>query len=194
MSRIAGPARPTCSKRSGRLRSATTSIRNASRCVDSPWAARAPGTWVCIIRMTGPCLRRARATPKRKCMPRRTRAGLSGSGAALLRCRRLLAERHRRPVRRIWRRNRRAASRLQKHSGAASERGRESARSSGAVPGRTEDWLTNGNPRPTRFQSTSSKRLLAKGLAPPPHIRFVTYTTRFNRCFWITVEELHKTL
>ena len=34
---------------------------------------------------------------------------------------------------------------------------------------------------------------LAKGLTPPPHIRFVTYTTRFNRCFWITVEELHKT-
>jgi len=34
---------------------------------------------------------------------------------------------------------------------------------------------------------------LAKGLTPPAHIRFVTYTTRFNRCFWITVEELHKT-
>lgn len=34
---------------------------------------------------------------------------------------------------------------------------------------------------------------LAKGLTPPPHIRFVTYTARFNRCFWITVEELHKT-
>jgi pimeloyl-ACP methyl ester carboxylesterase len=34
---------------------------------------------------------------------------------------------------------------------------------------------------------------LAKGLAPPPHIRFVTYTTRFNRCFWITVEALQKT-
>jgi pimeloyl-ACP methyl ester carboxylesterase len=33
---------------------------------------------------------------------------------------------------------------------------------------------------------------VAKGLAAPPHIRFVTYTTRFNRCFWITVEELEK--
>jgi hypothetical protein len=33
---------------------------------------------------------------------------------------------------------------------------------------------------------------LSKGLSPPPHIRFVTYTTRFNRCFWITVEELHR--
>ena len=33
---------------------------------------------------------------------------------------------------------------------------------------------------------------LSKGLTAPPHIRFVTYTTRFNRCFWITVEELHK--
>ena len=34
---------------------------------------------------------------------------------------------------------------------------------------------------------------LTKGLAPPPHIQFVSYTTRFNRCFWITVKELHKT-
>ena len=34
---------------------------------------------------------------------------------------------------------------------------------------------------------------LAHGLTPPAHVRFVTYTTRFNRCFWITVEELHKT-
>jgi pimeloyl-ACP methyl ester carboxylesterase/chaperonin cofactor prefoldin len=33
---------------------------------------------------------------------------------------------------------------------------------------------------------------LAEGLSPPPRIRFVTYTTRFNRCFWITVEELEK--
>jgi hypothetical protein len=33
---------------------------------------------------------------------------------------------------------------------------------------------------------------IAKGLTPPAHIRFVTYTTRFNRCFWITVEELEK--
>jgi hypothetical protein len=34
---------------------------------------------------------------------------------------------------------------------------------------------------------------LSKGLTAPPHIRFVTYTTRFNRCFWVTVEELQKT-
>ena len=33
---------------------------------------------------------------------------------------------------------------------------------------------------------------LARGLTPPPRIRFVTYTTRFNRCFWITLEELEK--
>ena len=32
----------------------------------------------------------------------------------------------------------------------------------------------------------------AKGLVSPSHVRFVTYTTRFNRCFWITVEELEK--
>ena len=35
-------------------------------------------------------------------------------------------------------------------------------------------------------------QVLARGLTPPPRIRFVTYTTRFNRCFWITVEGLEK--
>jgi dienelactone hydrolase len=35
-------------------------------------------------------------------------------------------------------------------------------------------------------------QVLAEGLTPPPRIRFVTYTTRFNRCFWITVEGLEK--
>jgi len=33
---------------------------------------------------------------------------------------------------------------------------------------------------------------LAKGLQLPSHIRFVTYTTRFNRCFWVTVEQLER--
>lgn len=33
---------------------------------------------------------------------------------------------------------------------------------------------------------------VSKGLATPSRVRFVTYTTRFNRCFWITVEELEK--
>ncbi len=33
---------------------------------------------------------------------------------------------------------------------------------------------------------------VAKGRATPQNIRFVTYTTRFNRCFWITVEELDR--
>jgi pimeloyl-ACP methyl ester carboxylesterase len=34
---------------------------------------------------------------------------------------------------------------------------------------------------------------LARGLEAPAHIRFVTWTARFNRCFWITVEGLTKT-
>src|SRR5262249_28607875 len=34
---------------------------------------------------------------------------------------------------------------------------------------------------------------MAKVLTPPDRIRFATYTARFNRCFWITVEELEKT-
>jgi len=33
---------------------------------------------------------------------------------------------------------------------------------------------------------------VAKGRVPPRNIRFVTYTTRFNRCFWIAVEELDR--
>src|SRR5947209_7347228 len=34
------------------------------------------------------------------------------------------------------------------------------------------------------------EEVLAKGQTAPSHIRFVTYTTRFNRCYWVTVEEL----
>jgi len=33
---------------------------------------------------------------------------------------------------------------------------------------------------------------LAAGSSPPTHIRFVTYTARFNRCHWVTIEELQK--
>ena len=33
---------------------------------------------------------------------------------------------------------------------------------------------------------------LAKGRPTPDHLRFVTYTTRYNRCFWLTVAALEK--
>src|SRR5215831_2032777 len=36
------------------------------------------------------------------------------------------------------------------------------------------------------------EEVLVKGQMAPAHIRFVTYTARYNRCFWITVEELEK--
>ena len=32
----------------------------------------------------------------------------------------------------------------------------------------------------------------ADGRRAPDHIRFVTYTTRYNRCFWVTVDALEK--
>lgn len=48
-------------------------------------------------------------------------------------------------------------------------------------------------PEAHRISEHFVEEALAKSLAPPPHIRFVTYTARFNRCFWITVEELQKT-
>ncbi len=47
-------------------------------------------------------------------------------------------------------------------------------------------------PEAHRISEHFVEEALAKGLTPPPHIRFVTYTTRFNRCFWITVEEMQK--
>jgi dienelactone hydrolase len=33
---------------------------------------------------------------------------------------------------------------------------------------------------------------LARRAASPDHVRFVTYTTRYNRCFWLTVDGLEK--
>lgn len=33
---------------------------------------------------------------------------------------------------------------------------------------------------------------VAKGLEAPARLRFVTYTTKYNRCFWVTVEGLEK--
>lgn len=34
--------------------------------------------------------------------------------------------------------------------------------------------------------------VLVKGRQSPDHIRFVTYTTRYNKCFWIQIESLDK--
>ncbi len=56
-------------------------------------------------------------------------------------------------------------------------------------PGVAHKW----EPETHKISEHFIEETLAKGLAPPPHIRFVTYTTRFNRCFWITVEEMHRT-
>jgi hypothetical protein len=50
---------------------------------------------------------------------------------------------------------------------------------------------------PHRWEPESRKRCNAfieeaakKGRMEPDHIRFVTYTTRYNRCFWVTVDGL----
>jgi pimeloyl-ACP methyl ester carboxylesterase len=48
------------------------------------------------------------------------------------------------------------------------------------------------HPETHRISEHFIEEALAKGLQAPSHIRFVTYTTRFNRCFWITAEELDK--
>jgi pimeloyl-ACP methyl ester carboxylesterase len=55
-------------------------------------------------------------------------------------------------------------------------------------PGTAHKW----EPEAHKISEHFVEEALSKGMAPPPHIRFVTYTTRFNRCFWITVEELQK--
>ena len=62
--RTAGRARRTCSNRSPRCSSATTSIPSGSCCADSRWAARARGTLACIIPGNGRRLKRERATPR----------------------------------------------------------------------------------------------------------------------------------
>jgi pimeloyl-ACP methyl ester carboxylesterase len=56
-------------------------------------------------------------------------------------------------------------------------------------PGVAHKW----EPETHKISEHFVEEALAKGLDAPPRIRFVTYNTRFNRCFWVTVEELHKT-
>jgi hypothetical protein len=56
-----------------------------------------------------------------------------------------------------------------------------------------------GPKTPHRWHPESKQRSEAfiveavkKGRSAPDHIRFVTYTTRYNRCFWVTVEGLEQ--
>jgi len=37
-------------------------------------------------------------------------------------------------------------------------------------------------------------KAVAERQTSPDHIRFVTYTTRYNECFWITLDQLEKTV
>src|SRR6185369_11303068 len=69
------------------------------------------------------------------------------------------------------------------------------------------DWVTKDVPMrmivgpktPHAWEPESRKRCNAfmdaaakKGRIEPDHIRFVTYTTRYNRCFWVTVDGLEQ--
>lgn len=56
-----------------------------------------------------------------------------------------------------------------------------------------------GPKTPHRWEPESKKQseafieeALKKGRAEPDHIRFVTYTTRYDRCFWVRVAELEQ--
>lgn len=53
-------------------------------------------------------------------------------------------------------------------------------------PGTAHQWHPETHKVSDRFIDEAA----ARGLTAPDHIRFVTYTTRFNRCFWVTVEGL----
>ena len=57
-----------------------------------------------------------------------------------------------------------------------------------AGPGVAHKW----EPETHKVSDHFVDEATAKGLTPPAHIRFETWTTRFNRCFWVTVEQLHK--
>ncbi len=56
-----------------------------------------------------------------------------------------------------------------------------------------------GPKTPHRFETESKKRsdafldaAVKKGRSAPDHIRFVTYTTRYDRCFWVRVDGLEQ--
>ncbi len=49
-------------------------------------------------------------------------------------------------------------------------------------------WEPDSRKRCNAFMDAAAK----KGRIEPDHIRFVTYTTRYNRCFWVTVDGLEQ--
>lgn len=49
-------------------------------------------------------------------------------------------------------------------------------------------WEPESRKRANEFIDAAAKR----GRIEPDHIRFVTYTTRYNRCFWVTVDGLDR--
>jgi dienelactone hydrolase len=49
-------------------------------------------------------------------------------------------------------------------------------------------WEPESHKRSNVFMDAAAK----KGRTDPDHIRFVTYTTRYNRCFWLTVDGLDR--
>ena len=55
-------------------------------------------------------------------------------------------------------------------------------------PGTAHAW----HPETHKVSEKFVDEAVARGLQAPPRIRFVTYTTRYNRCFWITVEGMEK--
>jgi len=55
-------------------------------------------------------------------------------------------------------------------------------------PGTAHKWEPETHKVSERFIDEAA----AKGRTAPDHVRFVTYTTRFNQCFWITVEGLEQ--
>jgi pimeloyl-ACP methyl ester carboxylesterase len=55
-------------------------------------------------------------------------------------------------------------------------------------PGTAHQW----HPETHKVSDRFIDEALTNGQTVPSHVRFVTYTTRFNHAYWITVEELEK--
>ncbi len=55
-------------------------------------------------------------------------------------------------------------------------------------PGTAHQW----HPETHKVSDRFIDEALATGQTIPSHVRFVTYTTRFNSAYWVTVEELEK--
>ena len=55
-------------------------------------------------------------------------------------------------------------------------------------PGVAHKW----EPETHKVSEHFIDEVMSRGMTPPNRIRFVTWTTRYNRCYWITVEQLHQ--